>query len=57
MLIGKKHCVKAELIATRLLSEEDKRDMLAGLLSMEALEAHVNVWKENGCEDCNKSQI
>jgi len=40
--------VSPRLIATRLLSEDDKQDMLNGDLSLEVLEAHVNVWKEMG---------
>lgn len=43
--------VSPRLIATRLLSEDDKQDMLNGDLSLEALEAHVNVWKEVGLPD------
>jgi len=41
-------CIKAELISTRLLSREDKQDMLSGLLPIESLICHVKVWKEHG---------
>ena len=43
--------VEARLITTRLMSEEDKNDMRAVLLPIEALEAHVKVWIENGLCD------
>ena len=41
-------CVKAELISTRLLSAEDKQDMLDGLIPIESLVLHVKVWIANG---------
>ena len=41
-------CVKAELISTRLLSKEDKQDMLDGLVTDEALYTHVKCWMEAG---------
>lgn len=50
-LIGKKLCVKADLIATRLLSEDDKQDMLNGEVPIEALECHVKCWKDSGMPD------
>ncbi len=37
-------CVKAELISTRLLSEDDKRDMLNGLVEVDTLITHVKAW-------------
>jgi hypothetical protein len=43
--------VSPKLISTRLLSEEDKGDMLAGHLSEEALECHIQVWKVAGMPD------
>lgn len=49
--IGKMLCVKAELISTRLLSVDDKKDMLAGKLSIESLIIHVKVWIEAGMPD------
>jgi hypothetical protein len=39
------------LIATRLLSEDDKQDMLNGDLSLEVLECAVKVWMDNGMPD------
>lgn len=41
----------SKLIATRLLSEEDKQDMLRGNLSSEALECSVKVWMDSGMPD------
>lgn len=43
--------VSPKLIATRLLSTEDKTDMLNGNLDMDVLECAVNVWKDNGMPD------
>lgn len=40
-----------KLIATRLLSEDDKQDMLNGDLEVEALECAVKVWMENHMPD------
>ena len=39
------------LIATRLLSEDDKRDMLNGDLPTESLECAVRVWMRYGMPD------
>jgi len=41
-------CVKAELISTRLLSDEDKQDMLDGKVPIEALVTAVEMWKAAG---------
>ncbi len=46
-----KHGVAPKLISERLLSKEDKEDMLAGLISFETLDFFVTVWKEYGM--CN----
>ena len=46
-----KHGVAPKLISERLLSKEDKEDMLNGLVSFETLDCHVMVWKEQGM--CN----
>jgi hypothetical protein len=40
--------VSPKLISTRLLSKEDKQDMLAGLIEDETLECHVQCWMEAG---------
>jgi len=50
-MLGIKYGVSPTLISTRLLSPEDKEDMLNGLISDEALDCHVKVWKENGMPD------
>ena len=47
-IVGKMLCVKAELISTRLLSKEDKEDMLAGKVSIESLVTAVRVWRDHG---------
>jgi len=41
-------CIKANLISTRLLSKEDKQDMLHGLLPEETLFTAVKCWIESG---------
>lgn len=46
-----KHGIAPKLISERLLSKEDKEDMLNGLVSFDTLDAHVAVWKEYGM--CN----
>jgi hypothetical protein len=50
-MIAKMLCVKAELISTRLLSKEDKDDMLNGLIPIETLILHVKVWMQNKMPD------
>ncbi len=49
-------CVKVELISTRLLSDDDKKDMRKGLLPVESLITHVKVWIENGMPDYANGQ-
>jgi hypothetical protein len=49
--VAKVMCVRADLISTRLLSAEDKQDMLNGDITIDDLLIHVKVWKENGM--CN----
>ncbi len=49
--IGLKLGVSPKLIATRLLSEEDKSDMLNGLISDELLITGVELWVKNGMPD------
>jgi hypothetical protein len=41
-----KHGVAPRVISERLLSLEDKDDMLCGLISFDTLDCHVKVWKE-----------
>ncbi len=49
--IGKMLCVKAEMISTRLLSKEDKQDMLNGFITDEALFVAIKGWMEAGMPD------
>jgi len=51
--LGFKYGVSPRLISERLLSREDKNDMLNGLVPLEALELAVDVWKHYGM--CNYS--
>ena len=50
-IIARMLCVKAELISTRLLSKEDKEDMLSGLIPIDSLITHVKVWVSQGMRD------
>lgn len=50
-MIGQALCVKAELISTRLLSKEDKQDMLNGLVPVETLMTAVKCWIKAGMPD------
>jgi hypothetical protein len=49
--IAKMLCVKEEMISNRLLSEEDKQDLLDGNIPIESLITHVKVWIANGMPD------
>jgi len=49
--VARKLNVEARLITTRLMSEEDKDDMRAGLVPIDALECHVTVWIAAGMPD------
>ncbi len=49
--LGIKLGVSPKLISTRLLSAEDKQDMLNGLVPIETLEIAVELWKHNGMPD------
>lgn len=49
--LGLKYGVPPRLISERLLSKEDKEDMLNGLVSFETLDCAVQAWKEYGM--CN----
>lgn len=44
-------CVRADLISTRLLSKEDKQDLMNGDISVETLIVHVKVWMSNRMPD------
>ena len=43
--------MKAELISTRLLSKEDKQDMLNGLVPVDSLMTAVKCWMAAGMPD------
>ena len=49
--IGIELGVSPKLIATRLLSKEDKQDMLDGLIPIDSLVTAVRVWMMNGMPD------
>lgn len=49
--IGLELGVSPNLIATRLLSNDDKQDMLAGLIPDETLVTAVKCWMEAGMPD------
>lgn len=49
--VGMKLGVSPKLISTRLLSAQDKCDMLNGDMSIASLEAAVTAWKANGMPD------
>lgn len=46
--LAKRHEVKASLIPTRLMSDEDKQDMRDGNLPIKSLDCHIKVWKQYG---------
>ena len=49
--IGMKLGVSPKLISTRLLSEDDKQDMLNGELDVETLVTAIEVWMSNNMPD------
>jgi len=49
--IGFKLGVSPNLIRFRLLSDNDKVDMLNGLIPIVELEANTKVWRDNGMPD------
>jgi hypothetical protein len=49
--LGFKLGVSPKLIATRLLDDNDKQDMLEGVLTIVELEACIAVWQANGMPD------
>lgn len=49
--LGMRHNVHPALISSRLLSKEDKQDMLDGNLSIEALVCAVSAWIAAGKPD------
>lgn len=46
--LGLKYGIAPRLISERLLSSEDKEDMLNDLLPSEVLDSAVALWKEDG---------
>lgn len=38
-------------IMDKLLSDDDKKDMMDGVIDVETLEAHMDVWVKNGKRD------
>lgn len=52
--IGLKHGVSPGAISTRLLSDEDKEDMLHELISEDDLDRAVEAWKDSGCHDLSR---
>lgn len=49
--LGIKFGVSPRLISERMLSDQDKDDMIEGVLTIEALEAFTEVWKASGMPD------
>ena len=49
--LGIKHGISPRLISERLLSDLDKRDMMAGELDIASLEANLELWKAYGIPD------
>lgn len=49
--LGLKLGVSPKLIATRLLSDEDKEDMRNGEIPIDSLEIHIKLWMKAGLPD------
>jgi hypothetical protein len=49
--ISRKLCIRPGFIAERLMSHEDKEDMLIGDLSVECLEVAVKLWLQSRMPD------
>lgn len=49
--LGIKFNVPPNIIATRMLRDRDKNDMLLGVLDIVTLEASVEAWKNEGMPD------
>lgn len=52
--LAMKHQVPPKLISERLLSEEDKADMLSGEIAAQTLDCHIATWVEFGM--CNYAE-
>ena len=49
--LGMKLGVSPRLISERLLSDQDKTDMMEGILEISSLEFSIAVWMDNGMPD------
>ena len=49
--LGIKHGVSPKLISTRLLSTEDKQDMIAGVLTPDIIAIGIECWMSSGMPD------
>lgn len=50
-ILAKKYSVRAFLITNKLMDADDKNDLRNGDLSVDSLEAHIRVWREDGMKD------
>ena len=57
MKLSKKLCIRPGFISERLLSIDDKKDMLNGDLPIDALELHARLWRDNGMPDYAHGEI
>lgn len=55
--IGIKLGVSPKLIVNRLLSDDDKQDMMNNNLNFEALECHVQAWKDARMPNCKEGKL
>lgn len=53
--LARRNYVRPSLVMTNLLSPEDLEDLKNGDVAIDALDLHIQVWKENGCENKQKS--
>lgn len=50
-------CLEAQAISEKLLSLDDKHDMMNGDLAIESFLMHVKIWAQNGCFDLVNPKI
>lgn len=55
--LGFKYGVSPKLLATRLLNDRDKGDMMRGDLTIESLECHIRVWMRYGMTDYSDKNV
>lgn len=48
--LGLKYGISPDSISKKLLSAEDKRDMISGDLTHDVLDLHVKLWVDGGCQ-------